>query len=298
MRHSFQFSFILLSAVTLCFQGCDTFKSIFKSSEENNSEEPSRKVITLPTDRESLHSNHNTMEFSAKELEEGIVTGDWTIEEVNGEAINSDTPAYLKFIPKEKRVYGNNGCNTLNADYSYNKEEKLLSFSKILTTLRLCSSNGEIDEMINLALNSTTNYSWAHENDEYYLYFYDASGNKIMTLVHQTFEFLNGSWYVEKIENDEINNPDMKLVIDIDDLKIHGNTGCNILNGEVDIDMETANNITFHSIMTTKMACDNPENETRLIVALEDVAHAKPVDNNTVILLNLLRQPVLTLKRI
>ena len=116
--------------------------------------------------------------------------------------------------------------------------------------------------------------------------------------MHQTFDFLNGAWQVSAIEEDPINDPEMRIVIDVEEMKIHGNTGCNLFNGKIDIDMETANTIAFHDIVTTRMACENPENQTRLIVALEDAAHAKPVDENTVVLLNLLNQPVLTLKRL
>ena len=258
----------------------------------------SKEEAVLPTDRESLHADHNKIEFTAKDLEDGAVTGDWTIEEVGGERVNPDTHAYLKFVPKEKKVYGNNGCNTINADYSYNKEEHTLSFSNMLSTMRLCQSMNAMDDRINLALQNTVAYTWSHNEDNYYLQFTDANGNTVLTLMHQTFDFLNGAWLISAIEDESINDPEMKIVIDIDGMKIHGNTGCNLFNGSIDIDMETANTINFHNIVTTRMACENPENQTRLIVALEDVAHAKPIDANTVILVNLLRKPMLTLKRL
>ncbi|MDE5957007.1 MAG: META domain-containing protein, partial [Muribaculaceae bacterium] len=63
-------------------------------------------------------------------------------------------------------------------------------------------------------------------------------------------------------------------------------------------DMETANTLSFQDIVTTRMACPDPSLQTRLIVALEDAAHARPVDANQVVLLNLLRKPVLTLRRL
>lgn len=269
-----------------------------KEKQNKNKEEKKKASSILPTDRESLHSGHSQTQFSAQDLENGVITGDWTIEEVGGDRVNPDTPAYLKFVPKEKRVYGNNGCNTINAEYLYNPEEHSLSFTNLLSTMRLCQSMYAMDDRINHALNHTVSYNWTHEGEEYYLSFFDADGNKLMTLMHQSFDFLNGAWCVEKIEEDYINDPEMRLVIDIDELKIHGNTGCNLFNGEIDIDMETANTINFHNIVTTRMACENPENQTRLIVALEDVAHAKPIDASTVLLVNLLRQPVLTLKRL
>lgn len=286
--------YIYIPFLFLSLTACNSIPFLSGGSQKKKT----KSEAILPTDRESLHADHNKVEFTAKDLEEGVVTGDWTIEEVGGDRVNPDTPAYLKFVPKEKKVYGNNGCNTINADYSYDKENHQLSFSRFLSTMRLCQSMNAMDDRINLALQNTVSYTWDHNGDNYYLYFADANGNRVMTLMHQTFDFLNGAWNVTAIEDETIDDPEMKLVIDIDGLKIHGNTGCNLFNGAIDIDMETANTINFHNIITTRMACEHPENQTRLIVALEDVAHAKPIDGNTVMLVNLLRKPMLTLKRL
>ncbi|MBD5371673.1 MAG: META domain-containing protein [Bacteroides sp.] len=254
---------------------------------------------SLPTDREHIRlSQHNEKSFTAKDLEEGVVTGDWAIEEVNGTPVVAEFPAFIKFEPSTHRIYGNNGCNTINASYVYNQEEGTIKFENIATTMRLCAMEGITDLDINAALNNTTNYTWDHQADEYYLYFRDPNGIVLLKLMHQNFDFLNGSWQVVAIEDDPVNDPDMKLVIDVDERKIHGNTGCNILNGTMEMDMETANTLNFHDILVTQMECPDSQNQTRLIVALEDAAHARPVDSDKVILLNLLKKPVLTLKRL
>lgn len=269
-----------------------------KDKKKDKKKDQKNTEAVLPTDREHLHAEGPLKVFSAKDLEEGTVTGDWTIEMVNGSPVVGESTPFLKMVPSEKKVYGNNGCNTINADYTYNPEEHQINFTNIASTMRLCGKAGITDIEINAALDATRTYTWAHEGDEYYLHFFNAAGNEILKLMHQNFDFLNGTWHIAAIENDEINDPEMNIVIDIDELKIHGNTGCNIFNGIIDIDMETVNTINFHDIITTRMACPNEENQTRLLVALEDASHAKPIDDNTVLLLNLLRQPVLTLKRV
>ena len=288
---------LTITALTLAsaamLGGCSKLSIPFFGSGKKASQEEA----TLPTDREHIHGSHKDTRFSVADLEEGVVTGDWTIEKVGGETVSPDAPAYLKFVPSERKVYGNNGCNTINADYVYDKAEKKLSFKNTLSTMRLCNLPTPTDEMINLALDNTVSYNWDHQGDEYFLHLFDERGNEVMTLIHQNFDFLNGSWLVTAIDDEPVNDPEMKLVIDMEQRKLHGNTGCNILNGAIDMDMESANTIAFHDIITTRMACPNPENQTRLIVALEDAAYAKPVDANTVILLNLLRKTVLTLKR-
>lgn len=285
----------MAATIAIALAGCSSINLPFLN---NSKKETAKQEAVLPTDREHIHSGRHQQTYSVKDLEEGVVTGDWTIDSVNGAPLPADVSAYLKFVPKEKRVYGNNGCNTINATYSYDPAEHKLSFSDALSTLRICNIPSAADEQISLAIENTRSYSWNHENDRYFLHFFDESGRQVLTLMHQTFDFLNGTWGVAEIDGEPVDNKDMQLVIDIDESKIHGNTGCNILNGAIDIDMETANTIAFHDIITTRMACPNPEQQTRLIVALEDAAHAKPVDSNTVVLLNLLHKPVLTLKRL
>lgn len=292
----------LLTAALLLLGGCSGLNinlPFLNKNNENSGIADTKTPAQLPTDREHLrHPGHHEKGFSIADLEEGVVTGDWTVEEVNGEPAVGETTPYLKFVPSEKRIYGNNGCNTLNASYEYNQQEKTLTFSNMASTMRMCGTPGITDLDINAALANTTNYSWDHLEDEYYLYFRDSNGVVLMKLMHQNFDFLNGTWQVVAIEDEPVDNPEMRLVIDVEGGKIHGNTGCNILNGTMDIDMETANTLSFQDIVTTRMACPDATEQTRMIVALEDAAHAKPLDSNRVLLLNLLRKPVLTLKRI
>ena len=290
---------ISLSIISMILlSGCSSLKIPYIKHHKSEEEKQSSVVTSLPTDREQIHTSRTEKAYSASDLEEGVVTGDWIIEEVYGKPAVGESTPFLKLVPSEKRMYGNNGCNTINATYIYNQAEKQLAFNDIASTMRLCGMEGITDAEISGALADTRTYSWDHEGDEYYLYFYNTIGDCVMKLMHQNFDFLNGTWHITSIEEEAIEDPDMNIVIDIDEGKIHGNTGCNILNGKIDIDMETVNTINFHDILVTQMECPNMENQTRLIVALEDAAHAKPIDSETVELLNLLKRPVLTLKRV
>lgn len=259
----------------------------------------------VPTDREAIIKKKNLNQYTPEDLAEGAVKGDWAIETVNGQkAIGLSVP-FLKFDPTQKMVYGNNGCNTINAQYSYTPQDSALTFSNIITTMRDCpSESGITDIEINMALNLTRHYSWTHNDTRYYMTFLDATGKPLMTVMHQNFQFLNGTWLIETINGEEINTgdkmlcPDMKLVIDIDEAKLHGNTGCNILNGIVDTDMEAANNISFRSIATTKMMCkDYQKYENDLLIALEEVTSACPVNKNQVDLLDASGNVIMRLKR-
>lgn len=266
----------------------------------NSGAKPESKVkqeATLPQDRETIAKIEDLKTYTPQEIRQGVVKGDWAIEEVYGVPAVGEKAPFLKFVPKEKRVYGNNGCNVINATYIYNPKDSTLHFGEIASTMMMCAMTGITDAEINKALGDTEYYTWDVEDSEYYLHFYDKNGKKIMRLMHQNFDFLNGAWAIRAINDERVNVEDMKLVIDVDEGKIHGNTGCNILNGNMEIDMEQANSISFSSIGVTRMACPDMPYETRLLVALEEANAAKPISANEVLLFNAAGKQVLRLVR-
>lgn len=251
----------------------------------------------MPTDRENVAAPADLKSYNPEEIKKGVVKGDWAIDTVYGKPTVGETAPFLKFVPSEKRVYGNNGCNVINARYTYSPKDSTISFSELACTLMLCGKEGLTDYEINTALGATKYYSWSVKDSDYFLTFYDEHRQPLMTLMHQNFDFLNGTWGVSRIDNENINVPDMKFVIDIDEGKIHGNTGCNILNGSVEIDMDAANSISFSGIAITRMACPDMNYETKLVVALEEVTAARPVSANEAVLLDSQHKEVIRLRR-
>lgn len=293
----------IAAALIFSMSSCDIFNKVSSKINSGASASDSGKDISqeavLPHDREHIAAKKEVRTYTPEEIAKGVVKGDWAIETVNGKpAIGEKTP-FLKFSPQEKMVYGNNGCNALNGKYAYNPKDSTISFSDIATTMMLCSMEGITDYEINAALNATKYYTWNEKNSDYYLHFLDAGHREVMTLMHQNFDFLNGSWQVSMINSRKVTNPDVQLVIDVDELKIHGNTGCNILNGAMEIDMDAANSISFSSIVTTRMACPPEESyQTEFIVALEEASTAKPVSATEVLLFDSQGNQVLKLTRI
>lgn len=251
----------------------------------------------MPDDRQSIAVKKDQKVYTPEEIKKGVVKGDWAIETVYGKSAVGETAPYLKFVPSERRIYGDNGCNTINASYNYNPQDSTISFDHIATTMRMCGMEGLTDYEINTALGATKFYSWEVDGHDYFLTFFDERGGEVMRLMHQNFDFLNGTWAVRKIGDKQINDPDMKMVIDVDEGKLHGNTGCNIMNGVLSIDMDQPNSISFSNIITTRMACPDKSHETDLLVALEEVTAARPVSVNEVVLFNSRHDAVLTLVR-
>lgn len=266
------------------------------SSLKNKGGEDVKKETVLPTDREKIVKPVSAV-YTSEDLEKGIVKGDWAIETVNGKQAVGEKAPYLKFVPSEKRVYGNNGCNIINASYKYNPADSTLSFSGIASTMMACGMEGITDIEINAALDAAMFYSWRLNGDDYYLTLFDADHQPVMELMHQNFQFLNGTWAVREIDGQAVNVPDMKLVIDVDEGKLHGNTGCNIINGTLETDMDAANSISFQGIGMTRMACPDANYETQFVMALEQASKAKPIKDNQVALIDDQGNVVLLLER-
>jgi heat shock protein HslJ len=107
-----------------------------------------------------------------------------------------------------------------------------------------------------------------------------------MTLSKVDVSFLNGGWQVVAINGQACNNRDVRLVIDISEGHLHGNTGCNILNGSVTCNPTASRSVQFTALSTTRMACPEGVSESDLLIALEEVAVARPTLNNAVQLLD------------
>lgn len=255
-----------------------------------------RQEAVLPQDREKIVENTDPKLYTPEELRKGIVKGDWAIEKVYGKDAVGEKAPFLKFVPKEKRVYGNNGCNVINATYTCNPADSTISFDHLVSTMMMCGMEGLTDYEINTALGAVRKYTWSQQDSNYYLYFQDESGEEVMRLMHQNFQFLNGTWSVTAVEGEPVKNPDMKMVIDVDEGKLHGNTGCNIFNGQMEIDMESANSISFSGIIVTRMACPDV-NEAGFIMALEEACAARPVSPTEVILYDNSHKEVMRLVR-
>jgi heat shock protein HslJ len=87
---------------------------------------------------------------------------------------------------------------------------------------------------------------------------------------------LHDIWALESIEGEKIiidetvrNLPVLEIYVE--DKRVHGNTGCNVLNGSIDIDEDK---ISFSKMITTEMACPG-ELEQKFLSALEKVNRYK-----------------------
>ncbi len=233
-----------------------------------------------------------TVDYSA------LVPGEWTIYKVDGKTLTGDERPYITFDAENSRFYGSNGCNTINGDYRLGGTT--LSFSNVISTMRACA-DAPFEYAINRALDKVSGYAVGKKGHESYMNLTGADGQTLMVLRKHNMDFLNGTWRVTLLSGKPVELEDdesMMLVIDIPELKLHGNTGCNILNGNLLIDPDKANAIQFHNVVTTRMACRDKQQETAFLLALESVDAATAIGDDSVALLDGEDKTVITMRRI
>lgn len=207
--------------------------------------------------------------------------GRWYIKTVGNISLrhfeDTDWP-YLEFVPAEARFYGHNGCNIINGSYRL-PGNNAIELSNIATTMKMCQSDTLAYPIAN-ALNNTRSFTINNSSDgSRTLSLQNAKGKTLMALRSSDIDFLNGAWQVVAINGKNINIADARLIFDIDANTISGNAGCNRLNGELTRNPNLSASVQFSNLATTRMTCPDIETETALLIALEEVTHARHHDD-------------------
>lgn len=226
------------------------------------------------------------------------LNGEWIIVSASGKPIDvTDDMPYLTFEKSADRFYASNGCNVING--SYKVDGNRLIFDNVLSTMKMCPDN-DYEGYITTALSGAEPVSAkiSELGHETYLTLSNSKGLEMLTARKHNMEFLNGNWQITSAGGKKIESDDATLFIDIAQLKVHGNTGCNFFNGQIFINPDKSNAIDFSNLVTTRMACPNMEQESAILLALEETAAAIQGSEGRVMLLNSAGKELMTLKSI
>lgn len=201
--------------------------------------------------------------------------GCWSVVEINGEEVKINGENHPQFtfesnpdIKSSVTVIAFNGCNYLNGSWLV-KGDKLQTNGEFITSLRACP-DAPYEFALNKALNDVDSYSVI---DAGTISLNNQSGRKVMLLRKRNLAFLNGAWKVTSINGEAVpNGADVKIVIDIDNNKLHGRAGCNIVNGSLVVNLDKGNGLEFKDLATTMMMCPFINTEREFLLALEEVA--------------------------
>jgi len=189
---------------------------------------------------------------------------------------------YLDFAGGNK-VYGNNGCNTINGTFTLSGHD--LRFSEFITTGKSCN-NVTSERTIMKALEDARRYTLTTQYNIHYLNLLNAKGNTVAVLKRHSVDLLNGAWLVKEINSENVSDCNVRVVIDADQQSIHADTGCNIVNGVMTLDPSKDMAVQFEDLRGTDYNCADIAVETALLLALENTASYKRINQNEMALMD------------
>ena len=277
-------------ALSLLASGC----SVFKKSGTTVTNSSTVKTTPVKQGGNTI-SNYDESQIAP-------LLGCWAVTSINGEKVTVNGENHPQFtfeaIPDAKTallVIAYNGCNYLNGSWIV-KGTKRDPNGEFISSLRACP-DAPYENALNQALNQVVSYSVVDDNT---ITLNSSTGRQLMTLRKRNLSFLNGAWQVTTIQGTPVPaNTAIKVVIDVDECKIHGNAGCNILNGTVVVNLDKGDGIEFKDLATTRMTCPAIATEQSFLLALEQVdTCVEGASSDQAIMKASDGQPLLTLIRI
>ncbi len=255
---------------------------------------------TIPADRTTESAVQASASKGEKTPSLSAFTGEWSIIELDGKQVNvnGENHPILTFEPETSQpgvlnVMGFNGCNYINGAWKV-ENGKIQPAGEFITSLKACA-DAPYEQAVNSALNNVALCSFIGSRD---LSLMSATGRVVMKLRKQSLDFINGAWKVTVIEDRDIKAA-IKIVIDTNEGRVHGNAGCNILNGTIIVNYDKGQGIEFRDLATSRMTCPDIAEEQTFLLALEQVASASKGNNpDTAYLCNQAGQKIITLKRL
>ena len=210
--------------------------------------------------------------------------GEWTIVSVRKKKVYTIERAYLYLdFAGGNKVYGNNGCNTINGTFQLNGNN--IMFSDFISTDNSCE-NVTSEKTIMHALADVRRFTLTAQYNAQYLNLMNSKGTVIAVLKRHNLDAMNGAWLVKEINSENVTDLNMRLVIDAVMQTIHGDTGCNLINGIITLDPSKDMAIQFEDLRSTEHECDAIDNETDLLLALESTESCKRINQNEMALLD------------
>lgn len=205
-----------------------------------------------------------------------VLYGQWIATNINGTAVTGNDRPYMVFDesstnPFIVNLYAYDGCNILNGALAVTPGGQMSRTSEFLSTMKMCP-DAQYEIGFTMALNTVSKYSIEQVGRDYLLYIKNAQGNTTMTLRKSDLGFANGAWQVTKLNGTAVpTDVEMQMVIDIPEQKLHGNAGCNTMNGSIYMNPDKQNSLEFKNIATTRMICPQIALEQQLLTALAQV---------------------------
>lgn len=205
------------------------------------------------------------------------MNGDWNIVEINGAVVapsQGQNAPTIGFDAATGKVYGNSGCNRLMGSFDVNAKAGTLDLGQLGSTRMMCPDM-TIEQNVLSALAQVKGYKKMGKAS---MALCNASNRPVMVLEKKgagvKLSALKGEWLITEV-NDEAVPTGMEkqpfIAFDVKEKLIHGNAGCNLMNGGFKTDAANALSISFPAVASTMMACPDMETESKIMKALGSV---------------------------
>ncbi len=222
--------------------------------------------------------------------------GEWDIVTLRKKQVYTMERAYLYLdFAGGNKVYGCNGCNTINGTFQLAGNN--IKFGEFISTGESCR-NVTSEKTIMHTLAEVRSFTLQAQYNAQYLNLMNAKGAVVMILKRHNLDAMNGAWLVKEIDSENVSQHNMRMVIDAVMQTIHGDTGCNIINGVITLDPAKDMAIQFEDLQSGDHDCDSIELETALLLALERTESCKRINQNEMALLDNKGNIVIVLQRI
>ena len=222
--------------------------------------------------------------------------GEWDIMSIRKKTVYTLERAYLYLdFAGGNKVYGNNGCNVINGTFQLSGNN--LKFNEFISTENTCHSV-TAEKTIMHALEDVRKYTLATRYNAQYLNLMNSKGTVVAVLKRHNLDAMNGAWLVKEINSVNVSDQDLRLVIDAVMQTIHGQTGCNIINGIITLDPTKDMAIQFEDLHSGNNECEDIENETSLLLALERTESCRRINQQEMALIDKLGNIVAVLQRL
>lgn len=228
------------------------------------------------------------------------LSGEWNIVKVDGQQIAEDADPFIGFDMNEKRIYGNAGCNRMMGTFELDSVHAgKIKLSQMGMTRMMCP-HMETEQAVTEALNKVAGYTGTETG----VALTDADGKELMVLQKReqqglTLADLSGEWRIVAVDGTEVTvGKEDKvpfLAFDATAMQVHGNAGCNLINGSFSQEEGQSASLRFSQMISTMMAGPNMELEGKILKAIEKVRSFAAGENGTVVLKDADGTAVLTL---
>lgn len=224
------------------------------------------------------------------------ITGEWNVVSVAGKQVTGNP--YIGFDTENGRLYGNAGCNRIMGGFEIDSVNPgHIGLTNVASTRMMCPDM-ETEQKVLEALNEVTGFKSSATGVE----LTDKDGKVLISLEKReapavSVNDINGEWKISKVEGAAVEVADKTpfLSFNVAENAVHGNGGCNIINGSFSQEEGNPSSLKFGHMISTMMAGPGMETERKVLTAMNKVASFVVNEDGTLSLMDAENNEVLLL---